>query len=376
MRCCGVHAGGLWRAAPTSAAAAIMLLSLACVSRTLGAEAPSADTPKVGEPLSHLRSIHANVKLVDFSPDGALLAVSVYSANAVYLYQTSDWTLTRIVHGRQRSCCRMYALSFSPGGRLLAAVGMDDTLRVFDVATGEESLKPAFTKRVVGAVFSPDGDAMATAGDDGVVLWDAHTGERLRVLAVDKGFDALAYSPDGRMLAGGGNSLKIWDGADGRELLTLQVKTPATSLSFSPDGRVLAESEEREVNLWDISTGELQKSFADPDSSGAKTSAWAARALMGPAWLILGAAADQAAITPQPVVFVPTTKSLAMVRDPRTGGRRTHDVLVYDANKGAAHLLNLGFVVSLSFSNDGKLVAAATDGGVKVWDAATGEQRQ
>jgi integrase len=33
-------------------------------------------------------------------------------------------------------------------------------------------------------------------------------------------------------------------------------------------------------------------------------------------------------------------------------------------------------VVSLSFSSDGKLLAAATDGGVKVWEAATGEQRQ
>jgi WD40 repeat protein len=53
-----------------------------------------------------------------------------------------------------------------------------------------------------------------------------------------------------------------------------------------------------------------------------------------------------------------------------------HEVVVYDESKDAAHILDLGFVISLSFSRDGTLVAAATSGGVKVWDAESGQEKQ
>jgi hypothetical protein len=54
---------------------------------------------------------------------------------------------------------------------------------------------------------------------------------------------------------------------------------------------------------------------------------------MGPAWLLMGLAADQAAITSEPVMFIPATQSLAVVRDARVGGRSRHEVVVYDSQR-------------------------------------------
>jgi hypothetical protein len=361
--------------APAARFAASALLALV-MGAPVRSQEPLSAAPKVGESLTRLKALHADARLVRFSADGRWLAVSVRSANAVYLYQTTDWTLVRILRGHRASCCRMYAISFSPDSQTVAAAGMDDTLRLFGVATGEESFTLAVNKPVTAVVFAPDGASLATASEEGVSVWDAHTGQRLKLVTPDKDIDALSYAPDGRLLATGGRSVRIWSTTDWQQLSTMPAHTPVTSLEFSPDGASLAESEEREVNLWSSTDWKLQKSFKDPDSSSARASAYAARVLMGPAWLILGAAADEAAITSQPVMLVPTTRSLAMVRDPRTGGRRSHDVLVYDGSKDSAHLLQLGHVLSLSFTADGSLVAAATDGTVKVWDAASGQQRQ
>src|SRR6202043_703220 len=75
---------------------------------------------------------------------------------------------------------------------------------------------------------------------------------------------ALAYSPNGEMLASGSddNTIKLWDVATEKEKATLKGHSEGVfSVAFSPDGTTLASVGQQEIKLWNVATGKEVRHF-------------------------------------------------------------------------------------------------------------------
>ena len=160
---------------------------------------------------------------------------------------------------------RVLSVAFSSDGTHFAT-GSDDGVRVFEIATGMQTLKLACADFAVhDVVFSPDALSVAVAGAGGrAVVCDVATGA-LRYVLHNLGSKStpirkVAYSRVGGLLAGGGGnapSTRVVRADDGA--LDLVIHAHARNVAFSPDGSLLATVVGSEVDeivqIWDVATG-------------------------------------------------------------------------------------------------------------------------
>jgi len=279
---------------------------------------------------------------VTFSPDGKRLA-SAGTDQTVRIWEAATGKELLTLKGHTEA---VFSVAFSPDGKRLASASQDDTVKLWDADTGQGSLTlHGHTKDVRGVAFSPDGKRLASAGTDQTVkLWDAATGEELLSLKVVS--MGVAFSPDGKRLATAGleNTVKVWDSATGDDLLTLKGHTSGvSSVTFSPDGsRLASESWDNTVKVWDAATGKQLLTVRNGHG-------------------VYGAYG---------VAFSPDGQRLATACADQT-------VKLWNAATGQslAWLKGHAFdVLSVAFSPDGQWLASASmDGTIKVWDTATNQ---
>ncbi len=169
------------------------------------------------------------------------------------------------------------AVAFRPDGRALASRG-GDSVRVWDVASAKEVASfPQDGAEFGGLAYSPDGRSLAANDKDGAEVRDLAAGpvaqptrlarpKRTEVFSGDSASYGwgLAYSPDGKTLAGGGSNqgsdgyTTLWDLASGSGVDIGQHAGPACSVAFSPDGQFLAsKSIGGRLELWDAASRTL-----------------------------------------------------------------------------------------------------------------------
>ena len=246
---------------------------------------------------------------------------------------------------------------FSSDGQRLASGSWDETVKLWNVPTGEElSTVGNKMKEVQALAFSRDGHWMAAENSRyAVTLWDAVTGREVRTLPGNKAPGVLgrswvysiAFSPDGRLLASGidDKTVRLWDIGSGRTIRDLTaLRRRVIYAAFSPDGRWLVSGDDdNNILIWDVATGEKILRL-----TGHKKLIYAA-AFSPDGHRLASASADKT----------------IRLWDPVTG-RELHTLTGHK-----------GLVTSLSFSPDGRWLASGSwDKTIRIWNVETGNQVQ
>jgi WD40 repeat protein len=325
------------------------------------------------------------------SPDGRRLA-SETPDGTIKVWDTATGRETLTLTGHTGHITN---LAFSPDGHRLASTSHDKTVKVWDAATGQQTLTlTGHTGPFRSLAFCFDGHRLAFAGDDGTIkVWDTATGRETLTLTRPRspdGFVArVALSPNGQRLASEtpDGTIKVWDMATGRETLTLTGHTGhITSLAFSPDGHRLASaSVDGTVRVWDAATGQETsrlKRMVDPfycvtfspDSRRLAIGGYmTAKVWDAVTGQTLTLREDRRDITYTLLAFSPDGTQLAAAS---TWGRIAMTVWNLAESQETRTLKgHTGPARSVAFSPDGRRLASATrDGTIKVWDTATGQE--
>ncbi|NMB87356.1 MAG: hypothetical protein GYA17_03285 [Chloroflexi bacterium] len=163
----------------------------------------------------------------------------------------------------------VWHLAFSPDAQTLFALfnptteGIAAEIRAVRLSDGA-SLASMYSDVATRPGFSPDGRLLAAGGNpDGMVaVWEAASGQPVMQLTGHTGLvNQATFSPDGRLLATASNdgTIRLWDATDGALLHTLEGHTAAvTQAVFSPDGSQLVScGEDHRVHLWETAGGTL-----------------------------------------------------------------------------------------------------------------------
>ena len=230
--------------------------------------------------------IGSNLAGASFSRDGKTLVAWTDDAEGAGRVRLWDLDTSRVRFAlKVDGFGKIFGAAFSPDGAALATCAQFGVVSFWDCATGQMRMtlqrSEGPTTSAHGIAFSNDGKLLATGNSEGLLrVWDVETG---RLKASFKGhaesITVAAFSPDGKTLLSGSHdkTARLWDVATGQELLALKDhKSPVHLVAFAPDGNQIATASHNVVKLWFAATEPEATAFKqelDPNDAGSPRAA-------------------------------------------------------------------------------------------------------
>ncbi|CAE6508980.1 unnamed protein product [Rhizoctonia solani] len=236
-----------------------------------------------GERILDLATGHEDdIDSVKYSPDGRHIVSC--SAGRILIWDAQDGEVLRTL--RLDDGPHFMFADISPDGSQIATVSFDDSIHIWDYATGQLVLGPLIasgsdSSAILGS-FLPDGSHLISGSHNGTIdTWDIRNGGILlgTLEGAIKDLSAATFSPDGAYFISGsvGGTLCLWD--------TQSMKAAAKSLDhhtrsignveFSTDGtRIICDFGDSTVRVWDVENGEMIVKPLDGHNASLKVSAF------------------------------------------------------------------------------------------------------
>jgi WD40 repeat protein len=325
------------------------------------------------------------ISSVAFSPDRKTLASGSWD-NTVKLWNVETGQQIKSLDDHADL---VSSVAFSPDGKTLASGSWDNTVKLWSVETGQliKTLKSNIDSITV--TFLPDGKTLASISlSSTITLWNIETGQQIKAFrGGDYVVHSAAISPDGNVLAIGSDDsvISLWNVEKSQQIRSFEGHDSGIySVAFSPDGKTLASgSNDNTIKLWNAETGQLIKSFEghtnlvssvtfSPDGKTLASGDWGSTIKLwnvetGQQIRSFEGHTDQI----NSVAFSPDGKTLA-------SGSNDSAAKLWNVETGKLIKTLSGRVdriSSVAFSPNGKFLASGIwDNTIKLWNVETGQQ--
>lgn len=379
-------------------------VALISVAGAAGADpSPSGKVDQVGDPLppgaiARIGSARflprPHLTRVFFTADGK----TVFGLGSDSVVQFWDAETGKTIFELRDPDLINFRIDQSPDGKRLALFGHDkrgrpapDTaLRVYDLATRKQ-----LWTQVIDDVYyyrhairySLDGKHLITGTNGELRVWDAITGDVVTKQKTGIGYTGLIMSPDGKLVAGGENTLWVWDWKEGGPPRPINPgRQYFNSLAFSPDAKTIYVSQGTGTAVgYDVATGSfvgtadesvLRWRAVSPDGKTDAVAGYDKDKKEGFVTLRdVGSGREVGRLSSGPTIIVDGRWSKDGTKLVGAGAYRCW---VWDVKSGKAFGPTVpshnSQVTQLAFTSDGRLLSSSDDSTIRAWDPNTGKE--